>query len=60
MHASKQYLAEVRKEYERAGERDRSGLLDKADMGVEGTGFPAPQAPNTTTPAMRPFAVHAS
>jgi hypothetical protein len=31
MHASKQYLAEVRKEYERAGERDRSGLLDEAE-----------------------------
>lgn len=30
MHASKQYLAEVRKEYERAGEADRSRLLDEA------------------------------
>ena len=31
MHASKQYLAEVRKEYGRAGERDGSGLLDEAE-----------------------------
>ena len=31
MHASKQYLAEVRKEYGRAGERDRSRLLDEAE-----------------------------
>jgi hypothetical protein len=30
MHASKQYLAEVRKEYERAGEGERSRLLDEA------------------------------
>ena len=31
MHASKQYLAEVRKEYGRADERDRSRLLDEAE-----------------------------
>jgi Integrase core domain len=30
MHASKQYLAELRKEYERVEERDRSRLLDEA------------------------------
>src|SRR4051812_37892858 len=30
MQARKQYLAEVRNEYERAGEADRSGLLDEA------------------------------
>ena len=31
MHASKQYLAEVRKEYERADESGRSRLLDEAE-----------------------------
>ena len=31
MHASKQYLAEVPKEYGRGGERDRSRLLDEAE-----------------------------
>jgi hypothetical protein len=31
MHARKQYLAEVRKEYERADQRDRSKLLDEAE-----------------------------
>jgi hypothetical protein len=31
MHASKQYLAEVRKEYGRADERDRRRLLDEAE-----------------------------
>ncbi len=31
MHASKQYLAEVRKEYGRAGEGGRSQLLDEAE-----------------------------
>jgi hypothetical protein len=31
MHAREQYLAEVRKEYARAGEKGRSGLLDEAE-----------------------------
>ena len=31
MHASQQYLGEVRKEYGRADERDRSRLLDEAE-----------------------------
>ncbi len=31
MHARKQYLAEVRKEYARAGEKGRSRLLDEAE-----------------------------